>query len=202
MKYTLATRILHAIIAAGVACQLSLSLVMQLPEPGHARTALESLSFEIHENLGLILLIALVSHWLLFVFGHAHRGIGHFFPWFSRERMREVASEVSEFRHFRLGDPTTQDHLAGAIQGIGLCIASLLAATGTTLYFGIDQDGNMSPAVDLIKDVHTSLGSAMWTYLVLHAGATMAHTALGHRSVLSIFRLVPQPGQEQLRKDR
>ena len=31
-------------------------------------------------------------------------------------------------------------------------------------------------------------GPAMWGYLGIHAGATVAHLALGHRSILSIFR--------------
>ena len=200
VKYHLPVRILHAIIAFGIAIQLMLSLIMQPPEPGHVRSGLESFSFEVHEILGMVLLGALLLHWLLFLLGYAYRGIGHFFPWFSRARMRQVVSDLKEIGSLRFGDPARQDSLAGAVQGVGLTIASLLALTGGILYFGIAEDGNMSAAVHVVKEVHETLGPAMWAYLALHAGAVMAHTALGHGSVLSVFRLYHQRASDEVGK--
>ena len=92
VKYHLLIRTLHVIIAFGIAIQFMLSLIMQPPEPGHVRSAFESLAFEVYETLG----------------------------------------------------------------------------------------------------------PAMWTYLVLHAGAAMAHTSLGHGSVLSVFRLYHHRASNEL----
>lgn len=202
MKYRLPVRIVHATIAFGIALQLMLSLVMEPPRPGHVRSAFESLGYEAHEILGIVLLVALLLHWVLFLLGYAYQGIGHFFPWFSRARMRLVVSDLGEIGNLRFGDPAKQDSLAGALQGLGVVIASLLALTGAILYVGIAEDGRMSAAVHAVKEVHETLGPAMWTYLVLHAGAAIGHTALGHGSVLSVFRLYREGASGELGKGR
>ena len=188
MKYGRVTRVLHLLIAIGISLQLLLSLVMEAPRPGHGVGGLEAFTFEAHEFVGIAVLAILVVHWLMFVTGNAHKGWLHFFPWFSAERVRAVFTEVGELVRFKVGDPEVQDSLAGAIQGLGLVVASLLAVTGTVVFFGMADDGSMSAAVHAVKEFHEFWGPVMWGYLVLHIGAVMLHRALGHRSVLGIFR--------------
>lgn len=188
-KYGRSIRVMHALFAFGITAQLLLSTVMRQPRPGRARTAFEALSFTVHEYVGLAMVVILLAHWLLHVSGNAGKGLAYFFPWFSRDRMRRLADEIRELSRFKLGSPETQDAIAGAFQGLGLVIATLLALSGGLIYLGLADDGTMSGTTRSIRRVHTTLAPLMWGYLGIHLAATLAHIAAGHRSILAIFRL-------------
>lgn len=188
MKYNRLTRILHALIAVGISLELLLSLVMRAPKPGRVLTALESFGFEAHRMVGMAVLCALVLHWLVFAAGHAYKGIGHFFPWTSKVRRDAVLSDIRELLGLKLADPAQKDSLAGAIEGLGFAVGSMLAASGSVLFFGIAENGAMNAVVHAVKEFHEFWGPVMWGYVGIHAGATLLHFRLGHRSVLSIFR--------------
>lgn len=189
MSYSLPIRMLHALFALGISAQMLLSLVMRQPRPGRVRGVFETLTFVAHETVGVAVLAILVVHWLLHLFGQPGKGLAHFFPWFSREGRRRVADEAGELMRLRIDEPEAQDAVAGAIQGLGLVVASILAITGGWIFLGMADDGTMPATVRSIRKVHTTLAPLMWGYLGVHIGAAMLHVALGHRSVLAIFRL-------------
>ena len=189
VSYSLPIRVLHVLFALGISLQLLLSTVMRQPRPGRVRSAYEALTFAVHEYVGLAVLAVLIAHWVLCVLGHAPRGLAHFFPWFSRERRARLAAEVGDLLRLRLAEPERQDAAAGALQGLGLVIASLLAVTGAFVYLGMADDGTMSATTRSIRKVHTTLAPLMWGYLGIHIAAALAHVAAGHRSILAIFRL-------------
>jgi len=176
-------------MSVGITLQLLLSTVMAQPRPGKTRSAFELLTFGLHEKLGMVLLGVLFVHWTAWLLGKTQQGLGHFFPWWLPERRRSVYAEIIELARFRLPDPETRNALAGAFQGLGIVIASSLAISGSIIFFAAEPDGSMGRTVHLIKEFHQTLGPAMWTYLVVHAGAVLAHVALGHKSLLAIFRL-------------
>jgi len=188
MKFGRFTRILHTLIAIGITLELVSSLVLRTPRPGRALTPLQSFGYQAHEMIGMAVLVVLILHWLVFATSHAHKGIGHFFPWFSRASRDAVLGEVRELLTLKLGDPEQNDSLSGAIEGLGLLVGSILAVSGAVLFFGIAENGAMSRPVHAVKDFHEFWGPVMWTYLCIHAGAAMLHLGLGHRSVLSIFK--------------
>jgi cytochrome b561 len=187
-RYGTPIRVLHAALALGISLQLLLSLVMEQPRPGRTFTAVQSLTFSVHEWVGLALLAVLVAHGCMVVLGQAAKGPGHFYPWFSGQRLRGLGAEARQLARLQIGDPETQDALAGAVQGIGLLMALVVAVTGTVIFFGMAADGAMTPAIRSVRKVHTTVGPLLWGYLAIHAGAAMLHLALGHRSILAIFR--------------
>jgi len=188
MKYGRFTRILHTLIAIGILLELLSSLVMRTPRPGRVLTPLQAFGYDAHAWVGMAVSAVLVVHWIVFAAGHAHKGIGHFFPWLSRARLDAVVSEAREFLRLKVGDPEQNDSLAGAFEGLGLLVASILGVTGVALFFGIAENGAMSPVIRPFRSFHEFWGPIMWTYLCVHAGAAMLHLGLGHRSVLSVFR--------------
>ena len=97
-------------------------------------------------------------------------------------------NDVRELLDLKVGDPEKEDCFSGAIEGLGIIVGSILAVSGTVLFFGIAKNGAMSTATHAIKEFHELWGPVMWGYLGIHAGATMVHLGLGHRSILSIFR--------------
>ncbi len=189
MKYSRITKLLHLGVASTISLQLLLSLVMASPHPGRERSLVGTWGYELHEYVGLTALALIVLHWLLFFSGNAYKGLGHFFPWFSAPRRQSLWQEVRTLARFRVGNPATQDQLAGALQGLGMLVGLMLAASGGLIFFSMAADGSGSPSVHLVKEFHGFWGPVMWGYVGIHFGATLIHRFLGHDEVADIFRL-------------
>lgn len=188
MKFSRFIRILHTLLATGIVLTLLSSLVMKTPKPDQVLTSLQSFGYEAHEMAGMAVFVVLALHWIVFVSGHAYKGVEHFFPWFSKTRMQTVLSDIRELLRLKVGDPEQEDYLSSAFQGLGLIVGSILAASGAVLVFGIAKNGAMSAPVHALKEFHEFWGPIMWGYLGIHVGATVLHIAFGHRPILSIFR--------------
>lgn len=190
MKYNKLTRWLHAAIALGVTLQLLLSLAMETPKPGRPFGGLEAAAFESHEVMGLFVSGVLLLHWLFLLSGHAGLGKEHLFPWFSRQRRDAMIDEIKQqWARRRLENTQQPSAVAGATHGLGLLVTSIMAITGGVVYFGMAENGAMSPTVDFVEETHSFFSTFMWIYLVGHAGVGMVHQWLGHRTVFDMFDL-------------
>ncbi len=190
MLYDRFARILHLLIAVGVLFQVSLSLVMVHPKPGR----LGDLFYEVHEELGQVLLFVLVVHWLWRMMRPGQVAVGLLFPWFSGVRYQaifvDIKRYVSHARRFCLPDSGEQvSPLASAVQGLGLLAATLLGISGVVLFLGIHPDGSMVGWVHDIKEIHEFFGSLMWIYLVVHAGMGIVHQLAGHDALGGMVRV-------------
>ncbi|MET3650601.1 cytochrome b/b6 domain-containing protein [Dyella japonica] len=183
MKYPLLLRVTHAAIAVGVVLQLLLSLFMD-----GTRHGMGWLGMELHEIVGMMVFAALSLHWILFPLGYVPYELGHYFPWFSRKRLRDLASDMAAGLATKWQDPARQEHLAGAIQGLMLLLATMLSLSGVAIYFGSPETGAPRPFVEPAKEFHEAIGMVIWFFLLLHVTAVITHLALGHRTVLSMFK--------------
>jgi len=190
MKYDKTTRWLHAGLALGITLQLALSLVMEPPEPDKpAITGIAAATFEVHENVGMAVLAILVLHWLWQLTGHTAHGLAHLFPWFSASARTAVVTDAKRLVASRLRDVPEMSPLAGAVHGLGILLATAMAASGAVLYFGVADNGSMSKPVHLIEEFHGFMANLMWAYLVGHVAMGALHRKLGHAEVSEIFRL-------------
>lgn len=189
-KYNRLTRWLHLGIALGVTLQMMLSLVMEAPEPRHPVAGLEASVFEVHESVGLLVFGLLLLHWLFLLSGHIPLGMGHLFPWFSRQKRTAMVDEIKQqWGRRRLDDTRRFSAVAGATHGLGLLATGLMAITGVIIYFGMAENGAMPPLVDAVKEVHEGASTLMWVYLIGHAGIGVVHQWLGHRTLSDMFDL-------------
>lgn len=193
MRYDRPTRWLHAGIALGVTIQLGLSLFMEAPDDKDEKmvTGLPLELFEAHEKVGMILLVLLVLHWLWSLSSHVQGGVGQLFPWFSKERMTNVMSEARDALNFNLPDPATSNNaLAGAVHGLGLLVATGMAASGAVIFFNLSETGHMTDLGEIFHDIHGTIAPLMWLYLIGHFAIAAAHVRRGHTSVKEIFSLL------------
>ena len=192
MRYDRFTRWLHACVALGVTTQLGLSLFMEAPDDKDKVmvTGLPLELFEVHEKVGMILLIVLVLHWLWSLSGHVQGGIGHLFPWFSKERMANVISEAKDALELKITDPTTSTALAGAVHGLGLLAATGMAASGAVVFFNLSETGHITELGDAFKELHEIVAPIIWLYLISHVAMVAVHVRKGHTSVKEIFSLL------------
>lgn len=191
MRYDRLTRWLHAGIALGVTIQLGLSLFMEAPDDKDKVmvSGLPLELFEAHEKVGMALLVILVLHWLWSLSGHVQGGIGHLFPWFSRERMADVISEARDALKFNFPDPATSTALAGAVHGLGLLVATGMAASGAVVFFNLSETGHMTGLGETFEELHGVVAPLIWLYLISHVAVAAIHLRKGHTSVKEIFSL-------------
>ena len=189
MVYDRLTRCLHAAIAIGVTLQMLASQLMIRPRPGR----IPNTWWEIHEVLGVGLLVVLVAHWLWSIRRTVACGDPpRLFPWFSGRRLRALRDDTrrmaSEFRAGRF--PSADDEprpAVAAIQGLGLLTATVLAATGTVVFCGMSPNGNMNSYTHAVQEVHGSVAPLMWAYLAIHPLAGIIHQFTGHPVVSRMF---------------
>jgi cytochrome b561 len=191
LRYDRLTRLLHAGVAFGITVQMGLSLVMEAPDDKDEvmATGLPLQLFEAHRYIGMALLAVLILHWLWSVSGHVKGGFGHLFPWFSGERMAKVAAETREILRFKLLDPDADNELAGAVHGLGLLVATAMAATGAVLFFTLSPEGHMAAPGNTFHKLHGLLSKLMWAYLIGHFAVAVLHKRLGHSNVKDMFSL-------------
>ncbi|GAB0056811.1 hypothetical protein SIID45300_01123 [Candidatus Magnetaquicoccaceae bacterium FCR-1] len=188
MYYDRITRLLHLLIALGIAGQMLVSLVMIHPKPGRAGDSF----YAFHETWGVVLLVLLVSHWMWRLVCSEPAPLGRFFPWFSSSRLGELWADgknhLVHARQGRLPNETTPGALACAVQGLGLLAATALGVTGTIFMLYVEPNVRPVGWLHDIKEVHEGLGVAMWAYLGLHAGMGIVHQWVGHGSLVAMFR--------------
>lgn len=194
MKYDRITRWLHAGIAVGVVVQLFCSLFMNVPAPGRSLPEAGYRLFLIHRWSGITVVTLVILHWLWNLSGHVTGGWGHLFPWFSRQRMQRLVTDIKEVPKWLQGEfPGQQEEtipLAGAIHGLGLLVVSAMALSGAVIFFGMGSDGAMSLFVAVVRHGHMYMGEVLWVYFVGHAGIAVLHQARGDRLISKMFNLV------------
>lgn len=190
MFYDRLTRLLHLLFGLGIVAQLFISEWMEHPRPDEPGNFL----YEVHEKLGVALFAVLMIHWLWSLVRGGPVSLAQLYPWFSRDRRAALWQDMRHYLGaivtFRLPPADEPSPLAGAIQGVGLLAATLLAATGTLIFFNVGENWQFSAWLKLVKEVHELLGPLMWGYLVVHVGASVLHEIFGHHVIRSMFSVI------------
>ncbi len=159
MKYDRMTFWLHVALAFAVSAQMMFGLVMDAPRPGVPIGGTGSSFFEIHRIFGPVVLVVLCAHWLWQLSGRASNGMRSLYPWAFR---RAAAASTPSSGKKRLGT------LSGAIQGIGLLIATLMGATGLVMFFVMTGDGGLPANLSAMREIHSMAAVFLWIYLGFH----------------------------------
>jgi cytochrome b561 len=185
MKHSLITRMLHLLVAAAIVVQLADSQLMRVPRPGRLLTGTEATAFALHEYAGLAGMAVIALFWLWMLIRRQGTSLGLLFPWFSRERLvgllEDMVLHVRYAARLALPEPEHSLALSSAVQGVGLVLALVIAATGTIGYFDWTAGTSMTGLAGAAFEVHGTLANVMWGYLVVHVGAALLHELLGHR---------------------
>ncbi|WP_339630402.1 cytochrome b/b6 domain-containing protein [uncultured Sneathiella sp.] len=181
------SRLLHLLFAIGISAQLLVSNIMEEPDDGYPG----DFFYEIHERIGISLLALLVIYWLWSLVRRGPLKLGHLFPWFSAAGRRALIEDIRRYLSAVLAVtlPSTKEPspLAGAIQGLGLLVATGMAVSGTVIFLFAPETGELRGPLHEIEDVHEALGGLMWAYLAVHVGAAVLHEIFGQRILFQMF---------------
>lgn len=189
MRYDKTTRRIHAALALVIVAQLILSLLMHAPKPDKIITPLQAETFQLHRLGGMIAFILLFLHWLWTLSGHLPNGLGHLYPWTSQDKIKRIIEDMRPLLKLKIRELPQVSALAGAVHGLGLIVATLMAASGVVLFFGISSEGKMTAPVHSVEQLHKFLGTFMWIYLVGHVAMGTLHQYIGHRTLSDMFNL-------------
>jgi len=179
------TRCLHLAILAIVAHQLLTSTVMERPMPGED----PEWPYTLHTWIGTGGLIVLTLFWLWTLRRRPwETRLSQFVPWFSPIRLGAIFQEILGVVHnlTNMRAPSLQlPALSSAVHGLGLLLATFLAATGAAWFFAL----NGTPYGRTIIGLHELAGNFMWAYLIGHATMALLHQALGDKVISRMFWL-------------
>jgi len=194
-SYTRVNRILHSMFASLMVLQLIDAEFMKRPKlvdgVPRMRTGQESFLFDLHEWVGMLLLIIVFLR-LMMLLGNPEE-TKRLFPFLSAERMKGVLADLKEIPGWfvgRIKPPTEDDHLAGFVHGLGLLLGLALGLTGTAMFVGMDPiTGAMDEVVRSFKEIHELLGGLLLYYVIGHVAMALVHQIKGHRSLQRISPL-------------
>lgn len=182
------TRLLHFGLATTVTFQLLISLVMEAPEAGEKRSAFESLSFEIHEWVGMAALFVVLAHWIWSIRSRDNSNIGYLFPW-GKTGLESVMNDLRALKNRRLPEGGGQGGLPGFMHGLGFLAVTGMAATGGILFFILPEDGSKNALAELFHHIHGFIANFVWAYWGGHLAAALLHKMMGHDTVKNMFDL-------------
>ncbi|MBT9385224.1 cytochrome b/b6 domain-containing protein [Pseudooceanicola sp. CBS1P-1] len=176
-RHALPTRLLHAGLALAILVQLLTSLGMEPEEHGHAGNLL----YTFHELGGLASLGLVLAFWLWTLARRRGSAPGALFPWLSARRRgllgADIGQHLRQLSRLRFPEHGPETPLASAVHGLGLCLMTVMAATGTLYLLSGAPDPEAAGAIMLI---HKALANLVWAYLIGHAAmAVLAHLLSG-----------------------
>ncbi|MEJ2590228.1 MAG: cytochrome b/b6 domain-containing protein [Candidatus Thiodiazotropha sp.] len=191
--HSLTSRLLHLGVAVGVILQLLLSTGMARPKPDAVRSTLESLAFEMHEFLGLLML-ALILTWLVWLVRRRGEAVlSELFPWTGHAGRTALTLSLRiamrQARRGILAAETEIQPLIKTVHGLGIACIALMACSGALVWLGMDDSGNMPQWTHLVLEFHQFMATFAWIYLGGHAGMALLHQLRGDDTLASMFSL-------------
>lgn len=188
-RYNRSLRFMHALIALAIVVQMVLTLLMEHPSARRAMSPTGARYFQWHEWVGLAAFAILAVNWIYRLSKWKREGQRRLFPWVTREGLGQLGGELRDFARLKWSAIPVDGALAGTIHGLGLLLASELAATGALLYVLLWPANVVTPLAKQLMEVHQFMGPAMWTYLAGHGAMAVWHQFSGEDSLAGMFSL-------------
>ena len=182
------TRFLHFGLATTVTFQLFMSLAMEAPKAGRTRSAIESLSFEAHEWVGMAALAIVMAHWIWSLTARDNSNIRHLFPW-GKKGLASVMQDLQGLMKMKLPEGGGRGGLPGFVHGLGFLAATGMALTGGVLFFVLPEDGSRNELARLFHNIHGFIANFVWAYWGGHLATAILHKKMGHDTVKNMFHL-------------
>jgi len=213
MKYARITCLIHLFLAVFITLQLAGGELMDVPGAGEEHQAAsiitpalahesinqiaveDSLLFDMHEFIGLFLVLLVLTRWVWGFTGRGNTNWHTLFLWLTAGGRKELADDLRReplsWLKGKLPEPTEQDAIAKTVHGFMILTATGMVLTGLTLYFGWNEQGHQAALIDDIGEIHETLSGILWTLLGGHVFMALWHQMSGHNVLGKMFSLKP-----------
>jgi hypothetical protein len=192
-KHSIATRAVHAMLAAAIALQLLTSLVLTRPRPGVPESWMQI----VHDYVGLAALVFATAFLLIALARRAGTGFGALFPWTSTARLRALVEDIRQhlaaLAQFRMLVHDDAGPFPSAVHGLGLMLMFGMALSGA-IWFTAGLAGlQQTAAIREILGLHKLFGNLAWAYLIGHAALGVLHHYFGESRLDEMWSLRRYP---------
>lgn len=189
---SLITRVLHLTVAAAIVEQLVSSMIMRVPWPNRLPpSGIEAAAYSVHAVAGVAALGVLMVFWIWMLVRRGERRLSILFPWFSRDRIRDVIDDARVYLDaalkLRLPEPDDRSAFAGAVHGLGVALGLLMAITGTYIFYTWVPGHPADIPTRVAMRIHGLFANLMWAYLIGHATMAVLHQWLKHPVLSDMF---------------
>jgi len=209
--YAKPIRIFHSVFALCMMTQLAVGELMDVPELEHVQQTAsiewitpamaheghhsvvgtpavgpveETLGFEVHEWLGLIIAGLLVIRILLAMTSLPGANWRHLFPWLFASGRKQLAVEIklqmAGWKSMKLAAPEDGEAVARSTHGLIILSAIIMGITGTILFFGWSITAPQTELIELVASVHEAVVGGLEALLGVHILAVILHQRQGH----------------------
>jgi len=208
--YAKPIRLLHSLLALCMLTQIAIGELMDVPEveetpvagvhwiapafahEGHHQAmpgvpVEETLGFEVHEILGLVIAGLLLIRIMLAMTSLPGANWRNLFPWlFAAGRKQlsdEIKAQMAGWKQAKLAAPEDGETVARSVHGFIVLAGVGMGITGTLLFFGWSQTAPQTDVIEMVAEVHELLVGALEALLAAHILAVILHQRQGHHIV-------------------
>lgn len=158
-RYDAATRLIHLLLALlGIAALVSGQFADDYRRAIHT-------GFDVHRWIGIAMALVVAVRLM--------RGV-------TLPRVGACVADLGDLARLRLPMREGHEGLAGLVQVIGLAAFAWMAASGTLMFIYLEPGVRAAGWMRAVKELHEGGQVVAIAYVVVHAGAVIAHSLAGH----------------------
>jgi len=211
--YAKPIRILHSLLALCMLTQIAVGELMDVPEvdehsvagvqwvaPAYAHEAHhqsipgapveETLGFEVHEILGLVIAGLLLIRIMLAMTSLPGANWRDLLPWLFAAGRKQLADEIkmqmAGWKQGKLAAPEDGEAVARSVHGLIVLAGIGMGVTGTLLFFGWSQTTPQTDLIEFVAETHEMIVAGLEALLVAHVLAVVLHQRQGHDIIARI----------------
>jgi len=214
-NYAKPIRILHSLLALCMLTQLAIGELMDVPEvedtpvpvatssfitpafahEGHHQAipgmpVVETLGFEVHEILGLVIAGLLLIRIMLAMTSLPGANWRNLVPWMfangRKQLITETKLQLAGWKQAKLAPPEDGETVARSVHGLIVLAGIGMGITGTVLYFGWSQTAPQTDVIELVAETHELIVGGLEALLTAHILAVILHQRQGHNIIARI----------------
>jgi len=213
--YAKPIRLLHSLLALCILTQIAVGEMMDVPEvedmpvpvatspwitPAFAHggekhgipgvPVEETLGFEVHEILGLVIAGLLLIRIMLAMTSLPGANWRNLVPWLFADGRKQLIAEskaqLAGWKTAKLAPPEEGETVARSVHGFIVLAGIGMGITGTILYFGWSQTAPQTDLIEFVAETHELLVGGLEALLGAHILAVILHQRQGHNIIARI----------------
>jgi len=150
----------------------------------------ETLGFEVHEILGLVIAGLLLIRIMLAMTSLPGANWRNLVPWMfangRKQLITETKLQLAGWKQAKLAPPEDGETVARSVHGLIVLAGIGMGITGTVLYFGWSQTAPQTDVIELVAETHELIVGGLEALLAAHILAVILHQRQGHNIIARI----------------
>jgi len=150
----------------------------------------ETLGFEVHEILGLVIAGLLLIRIMLAMTSLPGANWRNLVPWMfangRKQLITETKLQLAGWKQAKLAPPEDGETVARSVHGLIVLAGIGMGITGTVLYFGWSQTAPQTDLIELVAETHELIVGGLEALLAAHVLAVILHQRQGHNIIARI----------------